>query len=84
MSHPKIYALPKSFLKTALMCFIFFVIAIGASIGYTNYVDRKSNQAWCELINGLNTRYSNLPANAPQEARDFAIKIAHLKAKLEC
>lgn len=59
------------------------LLTLGA-VQYANYVDRKSNQYWCELIAGLDERYQNLPPEADAEAREFAVKIHNLKGKLDC
>lgn len=78
-----VYATPRQWVITAL--FVAFGVMAGffANVLYTNHVDRQSNQAWCDIINQINTRYQALDKPDPDAAR-FRDGIATLKAKYDC
>lgn len=80
----KIYATPKRWFKTGLMLFLGLAISIGTSFAYTRHVDNQSNQAWCDMFNGLNRRYQQLPPTADPDALEFAKYIADLRKKYKC
>lgn len=84
MARPQIYAIPRRLLTTILLVFVSLLIGVGASMFYTNYVDRNSNQAWCDIINGLHDRYDALPVGSSPEAEQFARHIAILKDRYDC
>jgi hypothetical protein len=84
MARAQIYALPRSFLMTFATTFVALMLAVGASMLYTNYVDRNSNQAWCDIINSLDKRYQSLPTDAAPEAYEFAAQIRVLQQRYKC
>lgn len=79
-----IYATPRAFMLAWLVSFVCMLALTGAAMLYANSVDRKSNQAWCELIVSLDERYQALPADAPPEAAEFAAEIRALRGRLDC
>lgn len=79
-----IYATPKRLYTAWAISFVCMLGLTGASIQYANYVDRKSNQNWCELIVDLDERYKRLPPDATPEAKEFAETINALRRNLEC
>lgn len=80
----KVYATPRKFMIAWGISFLCMLGLTGAAIQYANHVDRQSNQAWCELIGGLDERYQALPPDADVEAKEFAAKIRSLRIKLDC
>lgn len=80
----KVYATPKKWVKTALAICLGLAVGLGTSFAYTNYVDRKSNQVWCDVINPLVTRYQKLPPNSDPDAIRFLLAIEHVKSKYHC
>jgi hypothetical protein len=57
---------------------------VAVNIVYTNYVDQQSNSAWCDIIDGLDQRYSKLPPSADSDAIIFGKQIAKLKKRYHC
>lgn len=84
MARAQIYAIPRKILTTFALVFVSLILAVGASMLYTDYVDRRSNQAWCDIIRGLHTRYQSLPKSSPPEAHEFARQIGILKDRYSC
>lgn len=86
MTNPKrrIYATSRSLMLAIMFSYVGLFIVGGANLWYTNHVDRNSNQVWCDLINGLDARYSALPANASPDAIEFARQIAAIKKNYRC
>jgi hypothetical protein len=74
----------KQLLIAAISVFVSLAVTASVSIFYTNSVDRQSNQAWCDIINGLHTRYEKLPPNADPYAKQFAAQIVVLKQRYAC
>lgn len=79
-----IYATPRAFVVAWLVSFVVMLALTGAAMQYANYVDRKSNRAWCELITGLDERYRSLPGDASPQAREFAAEVHELRLHLDC
>lgn len=83
-SRRTIYSTPRAFIVAWLFSFVCMLGLTGAAMLYANAVDRRSNQAWCELIVSLDERYQALPADAPREAVEFAADIHALRGRLDC
>lgn len=83
-SRRAIYATPRAFIVAWFVSFVVMIALTGAAMQYANYVDRKSNRAWCELITGLDERYQALPADASPQAREFAAEVHQLRVELDC
>jgi hypothetical protein len=58
--------------------FITLLIGILASFQYANYVDRKSNGQWCELVGLFNISYKEIPPTT-----DLGRKIAAAMLRIE-
>lgn len=86
MSEPKkVIVISGRQLLIAVVTVLLSVLAmVGINLVYTNYVDTNSNQVWCDIINGLDSRYSKLPQNADKDAKEFARQIADVKRKYHC
>lgn len=80
----KVYATPRKFMIAWGVSFACMLGLTGTAMFYANNIDRQSNQAWCELISGLDERYQALPPDADIEAKEFAAKIHSLRMKLDC
>lgn len=83
--HPvKIYSTPRRLIVAWVVSFLCMLGLTGGSMMYATYVDRRSNQNWCELIVSLDDGYKSLPPDAPARQRDFAERINRLRRSLEC
>lgn len=80
---PYVLISKRQLLGAVIALFVTLGLMIGVSILYTNYVDRQSNQAWCELFNGLDKRYQALQ-NPDPDAIEFRQQLARLKDKYDC
>lgn len=80
----KIYSIPRQFVIAWIISFLCMLGLTGGSMLYATHVDRRSNQQWCELIISIDTRYQALSPDAPIEAKEFAVRIHHLRNSLEC
>lgn len=74
----------KQLLSAVVAVLICLGTIVGIGIVYTNYATQQSNQAWCDIINGLDQRYSQLPPNADPDAQVFARQVAAIKNKYDC
>jgi hypothetical protein len=83
-SRVKIYSTPRQLIVAVILIFFALSTSITFSIVYTNRVDRESNQAWCDIINGLNDRYQKLEPNSDPNGLEFARQIAALKHRYGC
>lgn len=83
MSTPKIYAAPRQWITTAIFVLVGMVLAYAANVLYTNRVDRESNQAWCDIINGLVKRNSVIE-RPDADTLEFRQQLANLQKKYEC
>lgn len=69
------------------MVYAAFMFALGlfcvtiANVLYTNYVDQKSNQIFCETLEALDIPP---PVNAEPRVRDINVRVHRLNVKLGC
>jgi len=80
----RVFATPRQFSYAWIASFVVMLVLTAASIQYANYVDRKSNRAWCKLIVSLDDRYQNPPADSEQDVKEFAATIHDLRMQLGC
>ncbi len=80
----KVYSTPRQLIIALLLIFFALSTSITFSIVYTNRIDRESNQAWCDIINGLDNRYQKLEPNADPDALEFARDLKDIKTKYDC
>lgn len=66
---------------TALVVACFIVAAV--SVQYANYVDRKSNQRWCELLSTLDEAYRATPPRT-EPGKKVAEDIVRLRQEFGC
>lgn len=59
------------------------VVIAGVSIQYANYVDRKSNQRWCQMLSQIDDSYKAKPPTTDQ-GRRFADTIHQLRVDFGC
>lgn len=59
------------------------VVIAGVSVQYANYVDRKSNQRWCDLLSTLDDAYKSSPPQSPAGEK-VAADIARLRKDFGC
>lgn len=74
----------KQLLTAVVTVLVSIITIVGIGIVYTNYKTEQSNQAWCDIINGLDTRYRKLPPDADPDAKVFARQVATIKQKYDC
>lgn len=48
-------------IATQITVWLVLFIGILASFQYSNYVDRRSNQDWCEIVTIFNDTYKEVP-----------------------
>lgn len=70
-----------SYAVTALM--VSCLVVAGVSVQYANYVDRKSNQRWCQMLSMIDDGYKERPPKNDQ-ARRFADTIHQLRTDFGC
>lgn len=56
--------------------FVMMGLAVGLNVWYTNYVDHKNREDWCELIIASDNLYRTAPTTRPEVA-----EIAELMSK---
>lgn len=59
------------------------VVLFSFSILYTNYVNRQSDQRWCDLMVSLDERYQDLKTQDPSAIR-LREQIRTLRSDLHC
>lgn len=52
---------PRKLMVAAVAAFLSMLIMTASSIQWANYIDRRSNQRWCELVVLFNTEYRENP-----------------------
>lgn len=78
-----VIALPRKLFVTWLVTTILTWVLVLASFQYTNYVDRRSNRAWCGIVGLFNRTYQTAPP--PSDAgKILAIEFARLTKEFEC
>jgi hypothetical protein len=60
-----------------------FMLLVSFNIWYTNYVQRQSDQRWCELIPSLDDRYQALNTEDPEAIR-FRGQVNRIRKSLPC
>lgn len=80
---PKIYATSRQWVITLIAMFLGVLIAVSTNIFYTNRVDRESNQAWCDIINGLVKRNSAIE-RPDKDTLEFRKQLGDLQSKYGC
>jgi hypothetical protein len=80
---PHYILVPRKAVIAVLTVFICLMCGIIASFQYANYVDRKSNGQWCELVVALNDSYSEIPPTTDL-GKKIAAAIFHIKQGFEC
>lgn len=59
------------------------LVVAGVSVQYANYVDRKSNQRWCELLATLDDAYRATPPRSPA-GKKVASDVVRLRKDFGC
>lgn len=59
------------------------LVVAGVSVQYANYVDRKSNQRWCQLLSTLDDTNTDQPPRGPA-GEQFARDISQLRTDFGC
>lgn len=65
---------------------VILVTVIAVAVGnilYTNWVDRRSNQLWCEILVGIDDLNTKRPPQS-EESKDFANKVHKLVIEFHC
>ena len=57
----KLVVIKRKWIVAQVMFCVSMMLLAGAAIQYAGYVDRKSNQSWCELIDFYNDYYKKNP-----------------------
>jgi hypothetical protein len=79
----RVYAVNRTLVQTMLTVMIGMLIMTTLSIWYTNYVDERSNHAWCEIINSLHQRNAAIP-KPDKDTLLFREQLTRLKNQYEC
>lgn len=75
--------LPRAYVYSLIMTYVScVVIAVGAVL-YANYVDRTSNQQWCDLVIPLDQAYTS-QTPATELGRRVARAISHIRDTFDC
>jgi len=83
VTQPKTSTVNKSVWYVLAVAFLSSIIMGVVAIQYTNYVDRSSNQQWCDLVNVLDDAYRTSPPQTPI-GKQLAATMAELKKRFEC
>lgn len=75
----KLIVIKRKWIVAQVMFCISMMLLAGVSIQYANYVDRKSNQSWCELINFYTDYYNKTPPATELQKRQA--ELMHNQAK---
>ena len=51
----------KKFVRTALMFFVSMMLIVGISLQFSYYIDKRSNQRWCDIVTLFNETYKQSP-----------------------
>lgn len=78
MSSPMV----RAWYAIAVSFFACLVVAI-ASVGYTSYVQRKSDQRWCSLLTGIGNGQRQTPPPS-ESGKRFAVEIEKLRREFGC
>ncbi len=74
---------PKKAIITLCVVFVCLAVAIIASFQYSNYVDRRSNNLLCSLVELQDQVYTNEPPPS-QTGKDMAVAINKVAHSKEC
>lgn len=66
-----------------LAAYLSIVIGAGVTLWYANYINRDSNQRWCDLLSTLDSAYSSTPPTT-ELGRRVAQSIDNLRRDFEC
>lgn len=72
--------IPRRVFVTVCIC---LVIGIMASFQYANYVDRRSNQKWCDLVGLFNDTYVANPPTT-DTGKKIAVKMRQIEDEFNC
>lgn len=69
--------------RVFIVTFLVLVVGILAAFQYANYVDRRSNQKWCDLVGLFNDAYVANPPNT-ETGKKIAIKMREIEQEFKC
>jgi hypothetical protein len=79
----KVVMLPRSLLIAWLISYVIIIIMFIVSMQYANYIDRKSNRAWCGIVLLFNETYEKNPP--PTEiGKMLEAEFKHLRTDFRC
>lgn len=79
----KVVMVPKKALISLIAAWFVLFALVVASFQYTNYVDRRSNRAWCGIVLLFNETYEKSPP--PTDiGRILEAEFRHLRTDFKC
>lgn len=80
---PHYILVPRKAVIAVISIFICLMCGVIASFQYANYVDRSSNQRWCELVGLFNTSYKEIPPPTDL-GKKIAAAMLHIEEEFKC
>jgi hypothetical protein len=80
---PVYIMVPRKLLVTWVITTLVLFIAVVASFQYTNYVDRRSNRAWCGTVELFTNTYKRTPPTTAS-GQILANEFVKLSQRFEC
>lgn len=74
---------PRKLIFASFISYICMLIMTVSSIQWANYVDRRSNQRWCNIVKLIDDGNAANPPPTKRE-QDFAIEIRILRENFDC
>lgn len=66
-----------------MVSYIVAIVMGVAAIQYAEYVDRRSNHQWCEIVKAVDASYKERPPETPS-GQELAAEFARLKQEFGC
>ncbi len=76
----KLIVIKRKWIIAQVMFCIAMMLLAGSSIQYANWVDRKSNESWCDLINFYTDYYNQNPPATELQRRQADLMHDQAKA----
>jgi hypothetical protein len=80
---PVYIMVPRKLAITCVMTTLVLFIGVVASFQYTNYVDRRSNRAWCGTVELFTNTYKRTPPTTPS-GQILANEFVKLHKEFDC